>query len=73
MPNLDWFLGNFDALAEKYSGEWLAIQDEVVIAHHASAAELGRQIRELGPVRVFITRAALDAWVSIQDHTPVRS
>jgi hypothetical protein len=63
MRNLDWFLAHFDELVERYPGEWLAIQDDEVIAHDLSAEALGKKIRAMGPVRVFITRAHPDAWL----------
>lgn len=61
MPNLDWFLANFDELVAQYPGEWLAIVNQEVVGHSRSPVELGQQLRARGLTQVFLALADADA------------
>lgn len=62
MPDLDWFLQNFDEVVRQYEGEWVGIQDGRVVVHDRDPQVFGRRVRELGLPRLYITRAHPEAW-----------
>ena len=63
MPNLDWYTEHFDELMAEYSGEWLAIADQSLLAHAKSPESLAHILRTEHPgVSALIVPCSLEAW-----------
>lgn len=62
-PELEWFLRNFDLLAQKYPGQWVAIRGEELVAHADSVAALRQLVDARGIRRPFVTQVNLDGWL----------
>jgi hypothetical protein len=62
-PELEWFLTNFDLLAQKYPGQWVAIRGERLVAHADSVATLRQLVDDRGIRRPLVTQVNLDGWL----------
>lgn len=54
--NFLWFLENYEYLKQAYSGEWVAIHQQRLMAHSSNYIELIDEIKKLKINRPFVTR-----------------
>jgi hypothetical protein len=45
--NIKWFQDNYDALKQKYGGEYVAIYNSELVGHHTDSQELIRSLRDV--------------------------